>query len=295
MSEAVGQPATRINVPPRFRRAKYERPVGPRAEVDASVYGEGAVRIVNYLDSLGWGTFDWAIAHNCGLPLDETRTLLGRLSNDRVVYSQSDEHVTWWSVPREPKRYGGSIGTSTLAGLAAPADTSREAANEVTANVEEGLLEERGATNEARELRVKVRPEQYQLLHSVKVLRGEGISDIVARALGEYFDIGAPEIPQISPKQGQYAQADGDIKDGVKIDGPTDTVKEIKTILPREFIVKLHSLKVLRGREISKTVSRALDLHFARRKIEFDALPTRADVTPSNAFETPAQKAETTQ
>lgn len=43
-----------------------------------------------------------------------------------------------------------------------------------------------------------------------------------------------------------------------------DEVKELKVKLPLKFHVKLHSLKLLRGKTMSGTVAEALDAYFAR-------------------------------
>lgn len=49
--------------------------------------------------------------------------------------------------------------------------------------------------------------------------------------------------------------------------------KEVKVKIPVGHHVKLHSMKVLTGKQISDAVTEALDLYFASRPIDHAGLP----------------------
>jgi len=49
-------------------------------------------------------------------------------------------------------------------------------------------------------------------------------------------------------------------------------VKEIKVMIPSGQHVKLHGYKVLTGKTISSMVNEALDMYFARKTAEKDAI-----------------------
>lgn len=49
--------------------------------------------------------------------------------------------------------------------------------------------------------------------------------------------------------------------------------KEVKVKIPVGHHVKLHSMKVLTGKQISDAVTEALDLYFASRPVQHHMLP----------------------
>lgn len=48
---------------------------------------------------------------------------------------------------------------------------------------------------------------------------------------------------------------------------PTDRVKEVKVKIPITYHVKLHSMKVLTGKQISDAVTEALEFYFQHRRV----------------------------
>lgn len=52
----------------------------------------------------------------------------------------------------------------------------------------------------------------------------------------------------------------------------SESVKEIKVMIPSNQHTKLHGYKVLTGKTISSMVNEALDMYFSRKQAEKDAL-----------------------
>jgi len=61
----------------------------------------------------------------------------------------------------------------------------------------------------------------------------------------------------------------------------SDRVKEVKVKIPVHYHVRLHSMKVLTGKQISDAVTEALDAYFAIREPVFGRAPTIATVKPA--------------
>jgi len=55
----------------------------------------------------------------------------------------------------------------------------------------------------------------------------------------------------------------------------TSRAKEVKVKIPVSHHIKLHSMKVLTGKQISDAITEALDAYFANQRI--DEMPTLAD------------------
>lgn len=65
--------------------------------------------------------------------------------------------------------------------------------------------EDRGASRDGKEIKVKIPVEYHIKLHTLKVLKGQSISDTVEKALTRYFDLLA-EAPE-----GQRLEALSDV------------------------------------------------------------------------------------
>ena len=61
-----------------------------------------------------------------------------------------------------------------------------------------------------------------------------------------------------------------------------DTSKEIKVMIPSGQHTKLHGYKVLTGKTISAMVNEALDIYFARKTAEKEALEVRAEAATAS-------------
>jgi hypothetical protein len=60
-----------------------------------------------------------------------------------------------------------------------------------------------------------------------------------------------------------------------------DRVKEVKVKIPVSYHIKLHSMKVLTGKQISDAVTEALEVYFAAKRIEMDPSGIVQDFDPA--------------